>query len=475
MSFRIQGDQGLLAEVTPNQEIQVRPTLTAANAGYVKLADNNGNGLLFGNAGQVDLSSEYLLFSQGNDWGATYLFYQRFIATVSTFTITALTYNISQGPGFIQLNGGAATNVSSSALLTSQQQFSIIPDGPLWFRTRVHIINSAQINQTVELGFGYNNKSTFVDGACFRWKTDNTFSCVTSNASTEQTSGTLANPTDNQAHDFAIRLDTGAAYFYVDDVLVATIIKTNTLACISGTCRLGIFFRVATDNPGPTLAPILRVGAISVSQQGYRYMRPYGATMSMLNNTLHSNFPGDSAQTANHANSTNPVSASLSNTAAGYTTLGGRYQFAAPLGAATDFALFYYTVPVYGNLVITGIRITAMNTGAIVGTTATILDWSISCTATQVSLAVADTLASGTFTARRMTLGVQGFPVNSPIGFSAPDIYLDLSAAPLYIGQRVGSAARGIHIIVQVPVGTATASQVIRGDVTFSGYWDRLY
>jgi len=48
---------------------------------------------------------------------------------------------------------------------------------------------------------------------------------------------------------------------------------------------------------------------------------------------------------ANYANSAAPASATLSNTAAGYTTLGGQFQFAAVAGAETDYALFAYTVP----------------------------------------------------------------------------------------------------------------------------------
>lgn len=48
--------------------------------------------------------------------------------------------------------------------------------------------------------------------------------------------------------------------------------------------------------------------------------------------------------TANYANTAAPASATLSNTAAGYTTLGGQFQFAAVAGE-TDYALFAFLVP----------------------------------------------------------------------------------------------------------------------------------
>ena len=49
--------------------------------------------------------------------------------------------------------------------------------------------------------------------------------------------------------------------------------------------------------------------------------------------------------TANYANSAAPANASLANITAGYTTLGGQFQFAAVGGAETDFALFAFLNP----------------------------------------------------------------------------------------------------------------------------------
>lgn len=169
--------------------------------------------------------------------------------------------------------------------------------------------------------------------------------------------------------------------------------------------------------------------------------------------------PTDASQTANHANSTSPSSASLSNTAAGYATLGGRYQFAAPGGAATDFALFGFQVPAGFRAVITGVTITTVNTGAAVATTATILDWSLGIKSTAVSLATASL--------RRVPLGVQGFIVGAAIGAVAAEI--DRKFDP----ELVVEDGEFVHVIVQVPVGTATGSQVVRGDVMVHGYFER--
>lgn len=169
-------------------------------------------------------------------------------------------------------------------------------------------------------------------------------------------------------------------------------------------------------------------------------------------------------QTANHANSTSPSSATLSNTAAGYTTLGGRFQFAAVAGAATDYALFAYQVPSTHRLVLDGIRISTVNTGAAVATTATILDWSVGINSTAVSLATTD--SGSTFGPRRVPIGVQSFIVGAAIGAVAADLDIGFRN-PLLIEPD-----RFLHLILQMPVGTATGSQVIRGDAMFAGWFE---
>lgn len=169
--------------------------------------------------------------------------------------------------------------------------------------------------------------------------------------------------------------------------------------------------------------------------------------------------PLTGAQTAQHANSSAASSASLSNTVPGYTTLGGRWQFAAPGGAATDFVLFSYQVPAGLRLWLESIGISAMNTGAAVATTATLLDW---------FLAVGDAASLADSSQRRLPLGVQGFPVSSPIGFVAQDFFRQFRAPIVIPSQKF------LAIGVAVPVGTATTSQVIRGTATPNGFFEKV-
>jgi hypothetical protein len=169
--------------------------------------------------------------------------------------------------------------------------------------------------------------------------------------------------------------------------------------------------------------------------------------------------PTTFAKTANYANTAAPASASLSNTAAGYTTLGGQFQFAAVGGAETDFALFGYTVVSPYSYVCTGIDIDTFNTGAAVATTPHVLQWFASPNQPLITLAGTD---------YRMPLGVQSLPVGTAIGGQANQrIVSNFSDAPL-----VTHAGRLFVIGLKIPVGTATASQIIRGTVTVKGYFE---
>jgi hypothetical protein len=174
--------------------------------------------------------------------------------------------------------------------------------------------------------------------------------------------------------------------------------------------------------------------------------------------------------TANYANSAAPASGTLSNTAAAFTTLGGQFQFAAVAGAETDYALFAYQIPtattaVTGrNLVIRGIWIDTINTGAAVATTSTVLQWSLGVGSTAVSLATAD--AATTRARSPVALGFQTFPIGAAIGAQATRLDVNLDA-PL-----VCEAGSFVHVILKMPIATSTASQVIRGICGINAYFE---
>lgn len=172
--------------------------------------------------------------------------------------------------------------------------------------------------------------------------------------------------------------------------------------------------------------------------------------------------PSTGLQSANYANSTGPVNATLSNTTAGYTTLGGLFQFVAPAGAETDYALFAYQVPLGYNLYVDSVRIETFITGVKSSTSETLLQWALAANSSAVSLAT----------------GPPHPPIRFPIGMhdapksaSRGDPFLP---GPLVYEPRtpiVVNPTRYFHVILRVPVGNATPGQTIRGYVNVEGYF----
>jgi hypothetical protein len=175
--------------------------------------------------------------------------------------------------------------------------------------------------------------------------------------------------------------------------------------------------------------------------------------------------PTTLAALANHANSTAPVAATLSNTAAGYAKLGGLWSAAALAGADTDYALFAYQVPSDRSLYLTGIDIaTTIVTGAANATTATILQWGLGVNSTAVSLATTD--SGATYGPRRIPLGMQSCLASLAIGGQiGPDVIRRFNT-PIQV-----LPSRYVHIILAIPVCTATSSEVLRGAVTVNGFF----
>jgi hypothetical protein len=171
--------------------------------------------------------------------------------------------------------------------------------------------------------------------------------------------------------------------------------------------------------------------------------------------------PLEGAQLATWANSAAPSAATLSNTAAGYTTLGGLFRFTPVAGAATDYALFGYQNVSTHRLIISGVAI-SLAVGTAIGATADVNQWGLGINSTAVSLATTD--SGSTYGPRRIALGTQGFPASAAAGTAAPDI-VRLFDAPLIV-----EPSRYVHVILRRTNGTTTGELI--GSVTFDAWFE---
>lgn len=447
-----------LADVTVNGQVVV----TTPDGGF-QLFDSHGEQLRFAD-NRIDTGRDVPLFRD--------MFVGTSVAAHNKWAQSILTQTATVGSGAITLNASAITTVNTYSTLLSVPKFRGYADGALYFHGRARPnANLPQTNALAEFGLGNAlTNAAPTDGAFFRWTASGGFECVLNRGGAE-TSVAMTAPASNVYSYFAIevwgdrvecRYSTPSSGFREE---VELVLASGAPSAFNESP--GVLMRVVNGAVAPAVAPQLIVGLVDVSIKVIDIDRPSQTTAAISGYGGAYN-PLTGAQVANHANSTSPTSATLSNTAAGYATLGGRFQFAAPAAAATDFALFGFQVPTSYRLIVTGIRISTCNTVAAVATTPTILDWSIAADSTAVSLATTDAIAaSPTSAPRRLALGHQGFIVGAAAGACANDIVQPF-ASPITV-----ESGRFFHVIMQVHTGTATATEIFRGDVFVDAHWEQ--
>lgn len=454
---------GNVAEVDSSNQLLVTTNQDPAKAGAVRLYDAAGNPINVEENGALSVSQDELILSEQVDGSA--LNTNKWLTSVSNMTI-------AQANGFIALNSGAALTAGAYAILTSIMNVPLYGDMPVEFAFNAKVSVQPQSNLTIEIGLGNASGITApTDGAFFRWTSTGAFQAVVSNGGSETAvnctapsgSGLTMPPPSNVTDLLGIIISEDHVQFSVDDYLIADVANPGGLAYPVSAGHQPVFARVYNGGTSPSLAPVLSIGQVLVRQISVNLDRPWRDMMAAQGLGAYQSSLTPFGQTANHANSASPVSAALSNTAAGYTTLGGRWQFAAVGGAATDFALFAYQVPTPLKLYVTSISISSLVIGAAV-VTATLLDWALGINASAVSLATVD--GAGIWAPRRIPLGLQGFLALAGIGTAAADITRRFDP-PLVVDSN-----RFLHIILQIPSGAATGSLIFRGDTIITGYFE---
>lgn len=452
-----------LANVNTAKKLEV--SAFGRDGGVLEIGDRFGASIELADDGRLDISQDTPLFRDTFS-GSAVAAHNRWFQSLTTMTATV-------GSGAITLNAGAVTTVSTYATITSVEKFRGFIDGALYWRARARPVNLPQTNATAELGlFNALTNAAPTDGLFVRWTASGGFECVINRGGVE-TSVAMTAPASGVYSVFSGNVTASKAYCEYETpstgVRVETFLNLDSSAPSAFVESPGLGMRVYTAGVAPALAPQLLVGVISAGTKVVDMQRPVADVQGVTGNQA-AFTPTTGAQSTNFTNSTGPVSATLSNTAAGYTTLGGKYQFAAPAGAVTDFALFGYQVPTSYRFVLTGVRISTCVTGAASATTPTMLEWGLGFGSTAVSLATADaTGAAPTSAPRRLTVGEQSIPVGTAIGGCVGDIWLGDGRTALGIVE----SGRFLHVILSVPVGTATASETIRGTVTLTGYFEQ--
>jgi len=381
-------------------------------------------------------------------------------------TLTTMTTAQTAAVG-LTLNNGAITTINTGALESSHMQFRVAPRTGLVFRIRCRV--TAVANQVVEFGFGDTSSATTAqvnNGAFFRLDSSNVWRSVCSFNGADITSPSFTSPATTDYNTYEVWLEDSHVTFQVWSsagtlLMAATAEIPATQARNFTLTHISCFIRIYNTGSAPASGGQIIVNQASVQLVDAWSQRDHRVQQSGLglNSTVS---PTAYTQLANYANSAAPTSATLSNTAAGYTTLGGQYQFASIAGAETDYALFGWQNPSPYMFYCTGIRVGEMvNTVVAVATTASIFQWGAAFNSSAVSLATA-----APYSPMRVQLGTQAFIVAAAVGATAPAIAWT-PGTPIAVFP-----GRFLHVIVKEPVGTATATEIYRGSVAVDGFFE---
>lgn len=412
----------------------------------------------------------------------------------SIWTTTATTMAAAQASNVITLNSASTTTSSTGIILVSRPRFPHGNGKLLRYNLRAQLrwgvaSGAAGSNTAIQAGFGAPASQTalaLTDGLVVRLTSTGALQVLGASGTNETTPiglGTLTagvctpsgtgvyNPngkTWSNAQYYNYYLTLGEDWGLVqcvdplDGKLVFEVMvqyATNVASALL-TSHAQVFAQVLNTASAVTNASQVFIAKASLDVLDGEWGLSQNLLASMNDLSPYVS-PTAFTQLANYANSAAPSSATLSNTAAGYTTFGGQFQFAAVAGAETDYCLFGPTVPAPFRFYCTGARIALYNGGspgaANSATVPTTCQWAIGADGASVNL------STGGF--MRGILGTQSIPVNAVVGQNVADLDARLPE------PMITNAGRILAGILKISHGAATASQIIRGSFLFRGFF----
>lgn len=467
MAIPIRGNSGVIAEVSADRELLVAATQDSSKAGFAALVAEKG---IYPNGDRVmkelEASEDYRLRIESDNLWLTDYPLGTAVNTRKWKTLLTASQTITIAGARYELNSSGLTTVNSGSMLQSWRVIPFYKANTTYLEFNVNWTLAPVANWFAE--WGASNAATAIAAATdgvFYQITAGTFRGVCRNAGVETSVDLGVIPAEGVVHDFVIEVTQGVVHFWHESNLLGSIEIPNAQFGPTASPTLPVFVRTYTAAVAPAIAIKLQCSAIQASNGGADLNRLWPTKqVGMGNSSVQAPSGSTVGQTANYVNSTAPVAGALANITAAYATLGGQFSFAAVAGAETDYALFAYPVPVGQTLVVRGIWIDTMNTGAAVATTATWLQWSLGVGCSAVTLATAEGAAAKA--PARLALGNQVFPIAAAIGAQAQRLDINLDA-PIVV-----NSGEYLHIIVKMPLGTATASQIIRGVVGVNGFFE---
>jgi len=385
---------------------------------------------------------------------------------------SAVTQTTVLSGGFLTLNANNTTTSGTSSIVQTFKTFTLTDEGPLYVNIKAKFSTTLQNNSVTEFGLGLitSTSGTPTDGIFFR-ATGGTLTAVVNKGGYETVATNVQVPLSGIVYDYLLAINEDNVEFWINDVIVTKVTPVSTTGSTSLSNALPLLLR--NYNTGTISSAInFNIAQVDVLYGDLSSDKNYGLSKILMGQSS-INAPDGTASTANIINSLNPSVTDLANTTAGYTTLGGDFQFTATTSAETDYILFAYLNPVATStvpgktLVINNAYINTYMTGATITGTPTLFQWSMAVGGTAISLTEQDSVTAGTRAPRRFGLGIQSFALSATTGSAADRTIIYEAPVPIMI-----EAGSYCHIILKAPISTVAPSLVYRGVVVLNGYFE---
>jgi len=480
-----------VANVDAGNNLQVALPTTAARVGSVRLMSENDAGTITGTPylKSPETSPDYRL-RVGIDG---MMFEDVFNATTQNshnwYYIFATMTAAQAGAGTVNFGTVQGTTSAHGAVMRTYQYFPLTNTAPLAVEFYGGPMVAAPVAGEVWLsGLGLPTAAITrpTDGAWFKYTTDGVEGILAFNG-IEYTTGVIVpfeDVTVGEMEKWVIVIGEREVEFWAGDILLGEkdIPAGNAVPWLGVSAPL---FMQKYNTGAVSNTNQMRIARVGVTRMDIDSNKPWGQTLGTMSRSL---YVGQNGHTMGSTAGNSGTTAALIGTQAGSNTspnaamagLGGIFQMtaqASAAGASGDMIAQYYLNPAHTinitgrNLVITGCKISTINYGAAVATTATTLVWGLAFGHVSNTLAAVDKASFATDTThapRHVFLGTQWAPVAAVIGQQyTSDITADLTHAPIVVrpGEYLSATVRFL-------VGTATASQTIVYTILYNGYFE---
>jgi len=472
--------QVVLVDALGNPITQTSGTNLPASPGFVAIGGRNDGawrGARLDRYGNLRIGSDQMLFNDSCE--GTTLNYALWAPSLTTWTVPT-----QLNPAGINIGAGANTTNANGAMIVSARQFTKVQQGPIRLRMRKRYV--PQTNVVADFGFGSpTNAVTPIvpTGASWRYNSAGSVVPVISFNSSEITGADISTALaaaggSSNYYSWEIIADDDQVIFICQDVSTGRSISEQTLNIPLAqsrawqTTHLPIFDRMY--NVGvPGASPITHnyLSDCMVVLYDVNRQQPWSHVQSALGLNGSVN-PVTYVQAQTYTIGAAPGASTMTaSTAPATATLGGLFQFTMIAGGESDYPMFAFQVPAPLKYYCTGVHIGSMVVLSLAtGLTAPVIaQWGVAVNSSAASLATTTTVGTS-YMPNKMAIGTQtlaGVAVATVGTIIGPDLDWH-PGTPL-----VALPGRWIHAILRLPiVGAAGTTCVVRGNVTFDGYFE---